>query len=443
MTQQVRYSEPNSGRPESMSGAYEPLFTSGNMSGRYNVPTKSYKNLFTLFEPHTSPERVHVWPFSASCPIDVLFLAEDGRRNVRLHRHEYFEVLYLCSGSAVFHVRDRSFPLEKGDLAVIGTTPHHGIECRRSKPCRLVGLFFDPGLIRCDGGNEGAEYLAPFLLQDSEFPHVVCAKTGVPNQVLDLMLRIRSELPPCTPRACLAVRTYLKMLLMLLVNQYSAYVKTAEILHQQQRVVERVRPVLQCLWTNCGGAIRVGDAARMCGMSESHFMSSFKQVTGLSFMKYLNQHRIQRAQALLAKTDRSIADISLDTGFCDQSYFGAVFRRLAGITPAAYRRRYHRQQIFEEQQSNQTRAVPALNSLGLRRPSTERPASSARLALGSASHALPFAAHFAAENVANSEAEGIVRVTAGARLPGNATLRMYDLPTNNNGNLLEPSGGIG
>ena len=160
-------------------------------------------------------------------------------------------------------------------------------------------------------------------------------------------------------------------------------------------------------------------------------------------MKYLNQHRIQRAQALLAKTDRSIADISLDTGFCDQSYFGAVFRRLAGITPAAYRRRYHRQQIFEEQQSNQTRAVPALNSLGLRRPSTERPASSARLALGSASHALPFAAHFAAENVANSEAEGIVRVTAGARLPGNATLRMYDLPTNNNGNLLEPSGGIG
>jgi hypothetical protein len=27
-------------------------------------------------------------------------------------------------------------------------------------------------------------------------------------------------------------------------------------------------------------------------------------------------------------------------GFCDQSYFGTVFRRLVGMTPAAYRRRF-------------------------------------------------------------------------------------------------------
>ena len=63
-------------------------------------------------------------------------------------------------------------------------------------------------------------------------------------------------------------------------------------------------------------------------------------------MKYLNQYRIQRAQDLLARTDRSIADISLDTGYCDQSYFGAVFRKLAGTTPAAYRRRYRRPQVL-------------------------------------------------------------------------------------------------
>jgi len=178
-------------------------------------------------------------------------------------------------------------------------------------------------------------------------------------------------------------------------------------------------------------------------MSESHFMSSFKQVTGLSFMKYLNQHRIQRAQALLAKTDRSIADISLDTGFCDQSYFGAVFRRLAGITPAAYRRRTTGSKYLKKQQSNQTRAVPALNSLGLRRPSTERPASKRSSCFGFCIACAAVRGAFRSRKLANSEAEGIVRVTAGARLPGNATLRMYDLPTNNNGNLLEPSGGIG
>jgi len=39
----------------------------------------------------------------------------------------------------------------------------------------------------------------------------------------------------------------------------------------------------------------------------------------------------------LAATDRSIADISLDTGFCNQSYFGVIFRRVTGMSPLAYR----------------------------------------------------------------------------------------------------------
>jgi AraC-like DNA-binding protein len=293
--------------------------------------------------------------------------------------HEYFEVLYLCSGSAICHVQGRALPFEGGDLLILKSTLQSTIEWRSSPPGRLLALLFDPALIRCDGTGDGAEYLAPFILQDSDFPHVVPAKTGVPSDVLEFMLRIRSELPTSSSLARLAVRTYLKTLLMLLVNHYSKHTGTVQIYRHQQRAVERLRPVLQYIGDNCGSAILVGDAARMCGMSETHFMSSFKHVTGVSFMKYLNQYRIRRAQDMLVTTDRTIADISLDIGYCDQSYFSAVFRKLAGSTPAAYRRRYRRQQALEETNSDQRRAVPVLNSLRLFPPPTERMASSARL----------------------------------------------------------------
>ena len=343
--QQVRYSQSNPDDLESASRAYNPLLVAGEMGGRFCGPKRSYQNSFSLVEPHISPEGVHIWRFNASCPIDVLFLTEDARHRVPMHRHEYFEVLYLCSGSAVCNVEGRILPFEEGDLAVIGSTPHHSIESRSSTPSRLAALLFDPELIRCDGSSDSVEYLTPFLLRDSEFPHIVPARTGVPNQVLELMLGIRSELPASSPRASLAARTYLKMLLMLLVNQYASYLRTIEIFQQQQRAVERLRPIFQYLGENCGSRVQVGDAARMCGMSESHFMTFFKRVTGLSFMKYLSQHRIQRAQALLAKTDRSIADIGVDVGFCDQSYFGAIFRAHVGTTPAAYRRRYQKMRL--------------------------------------------------------------------------------------------------
>jgi len=83
----------------------------------------------------------------------------------------------------------------------------------------------------------------------------------------------------------------------------------------------------------------VREAARICGMSDSHFMSFFKKVTGMSFMNYFTHYRVERAQTLLTSTDDSLASISQELGFCDQSYFGTVFRKVVGMTPATYRRR--------------------------------------------------------------------------------------------------------
>jgi AraC-like DNA-binding protein len=230
-------------------------------------------------------------------------------------------------------------PFNEGDLAVVGSTLYHRIECQSAAPLTLAALFFEPEFICCDGSNDSAEYLTPFLLQDAGFPHVMAAKTGIPRQVLDIMLRIQSESPATTPRARLAVKTYLKMILMLLVNQYSAYAGTVETFQRQERALERLQPLFRYIAENCGSAVQVRQAARICGMSESHFMSFFKQVTGLSFVAYFNHFRIERAQALLARTEESMVNISQQVGFCDQSYFGTVFRKIVGMTPAAYRKR--------------------------------------------------------------------------------------------------------
>jgi len=306
---------------------------------RIQLPKSTYHDQFHLVEPQINAEGVHTWPFFAPCPVDVVFLTVTDSHKVRMNRHGYFEVLYLCSGSANCHIQDRLLPFNEGDLAIIGSTLYHRIECQSSSPVTIAALFFEPDLIRCDGASDSAEYLAPFLLQDEEFPHIVPAETGVPRQALDLMLRIRAELPTSSARGRLALKTYLKMLLMQLVNQYASYAGTAETYQRQQQNLERLRPLFRHLGENCGGQIQVREASRICGMSESHFMSLFKRVTGLSFVTYCNHFRIERAQALLTKSRQTMAEISQQVGFCDQSYFGTVFRRIVGMTPASYRSR--------------------------------------------------------------------------------------------------------
>src|SRR5580704_16945641 len=340
-----------------------------------HLPKRSCKDQFSLVEPQINAEGVHVWPFDPSCPVDVLFLNVDDRHRVRMNRHGYFEVLYLCSGSANCHIQDRLMPFNEGDLAIIGSTLYHRIECQSSSPVTIAALFFEPDLIRCDGASDSAEYLTPFLLQDQDFPHVIPGETGVPRQVLDLMLRIRPEIPAASARGRLAVKTYLKMLLMLLVNQYAPYAGTVETYQRQQQNLERLRPLFRHLGENCGDSIQVREAARICGISESQFMSLFKRVTGLSFVTYFNHFRIERAQALLAKTDESMASISQQVGFCDQSYFGTVFRRIVGMTPATYRRRVRKNTLTDQRQPYHMPRLHAGSAGGLETSrATSRPA---------------------------------------------------------------------
>jgi AraC-like DNA-binding protein/mannose-6-phosphate isomerase-like protein (cupin superfamily) len=349
---------------------------------RVQLPKTSCKDHFTLVEPQINAEGVHLWPFNASCPADVTYLTIGDRNPVRMNRHRYFEVLYLCSGEATCHIQDRLLSFQEGDLAVIGSTLYHRIECHSDAPVTIAALFFEPDLICCNGGSDSAEYLTPFLLQDSTFPHIVSSDTGIPRQVLDMMLRIRAELPAGSPRARLAVKTYLKMLLLQLVNQYASYAGTVETFQRQQQALERLRPLFHHLGENCGSTIQVRDASRICGMSESHFMSFFKRATGLSFIAYINHYRVERAQLLLAKTEDSMVSVSQQVGFCDQSYFGTVFRRIVGMTPADYRRRT-RMSGFGEQ--SELGHMPRLSMGNLPIPVSVQAATRERLSLASAS----------------------------------------------------------
>lgn len=270
-----------------------------------------------------------------------------------MNRHGYCEVVYLCSGFADCYIQGRLLPLNEGDMVVIGGGLYHRIEGRSSSPVTIAALFFEPDLIRCDGGDS-LEYLTPFLLQDSDFPHLVLARTGVPREVFEMMIRIQTELPALTPRARLAVKTYLRMLLLLLVNHFASLGGTLRSFQSQQSALDRLQPIFQYLRNNCGNAIPVREAARACGMSESYFMTFFKRLTGLSFGKYLSHYRIERAQGLLAVTDEPLACIGQEVGFCDQSYFGSVFRRLVGMTPAAYRQHARSSKVLTKHGSPST-----------------------------------------------------------------------------------------
>lgn len=278
-------------------------------------------------------------PLDPCFPVGVRQLRIEANQRPTLGRSGFFQVIFLHSGALRFHARRRVLRALGGDALVVGGVGPRGVEGEAHGTVSLSELSFEPALLRDAAGAEEAEYLAPFLLREEGLPRAVPARTGVPGEIWSLVSRIGGELPATSSRARLAVKTYLRMILILLVNHYSSLPETAVGLDRRNRQVERLRPLFAYLARHLREDIHVRDAARMCALSESHFMCVFRDVTGESFRAYLNRYRIERAEALLAGTERPIAEVCLDVGFCGQSYFGSVFRRLTGMTPLNYRKR--------------------------------------------------------------------------------------------------------
>lgn len=84
--------------------------------------------------------------------------------------------------------------------------------------------------------------------------------------------------------------------------------------------------------------LTVAEMAATVGLSESWFANVFKQTTGKTPLQWQLGKRIALAQELLVESDLTVAGVAAQLGFSDQAHFTKAFRRIAGETPAAWRR---------------------------------------------------------------------------------------------------------
>ena len=84
------------------------------------------------------------------------------------------------------------------------------------------------------------------------------------------------------------------------------------------------------------------DIADAVHLNNSYFSTLFKKSLGTGFSDYLTELRIAHAKARLTASSEKIRVILADCGFRDYQYGVKVFKRLTGLTPSEYRRKFLR-----------------------------------------------------------------------------------------------------
>jgi AraC family transcriptional regulator len=195
----------------------------------------------------------------------------------------------------------------------------------RVKPSEYVNLALDPALLQqiaVENGLSATEVEHRVIFQDPTILHVAqLLKAEVLSGGLAGNLYVESL------RNLLAVH--------LLRNHTRGIVQPeTEVVHLDGLKLKQLKDYIE---DHLAEDLALATLAALIPMSQFHFARVFKTTIGESPHRYITQRRIERAKMLLSVTQLSVAEVSYQTGFSNQSHFTAQFRKAIGMTPKQFR----------------------------------------------------------------------------------------------------------
>jgi AraC-like DNA-binding protein len=252
---------------------------------------------------------------------------------VALHWHRNMELIYLKKGRGEIQVGMHTFRGEAGDIFILCPRALHAMREVPGETMEYETILFDPSFLGSGAADICAQrYLVPLAAGQLSLPRRLTPAQPEYAGAADCLRELEQL---CKERKVgyeLAVRGVLLRLLFLLLQMKHHYVP------EEAPQAERLRTVLQRIETSYQRPLTVEQMAKECGLSSSHFMRWFRQLTGSSFVTYLNECRLSAAAERLRESSDTILAVSQAVGFENLSNFNRQFKKRYGMTPREYRR---------------------------------------------------------------------------------------------------------
>ncbi|HUV08299.1 MAG TPA: AraC family transcriptional regulator [Spirochaetia bacterium] len=298
-----------------------------------HVQFQRWKPLF-----HFTKKGKHIIEFRDDFPVEIAGFRFPYFINLVPNYHDYLEISNIVTGTGVFHISNKEYQLAKHDLIVIGSDEVHTFLASRNTSLEILSVFFLPEVLSTPTDNEmSLDIIRPFY---NSTKHVIRSADIDYKKMSEIMLEMY-RLEKSKPRYYkLSIRFHLFELLLLLLLHYDANnlfsSDSPERSYRRQANIHRLNQVFSLVENNYPEGISLDYVAGICNMSKNYFCRFFREVTGNSFIDYLNKFRINKAKYLLLNSDLSITQISFDVGFNNLGYFFRVFRKYANLSPKEF-----------------------------------------------------------------------------------------------------------
>ena len=273
-----------------------------------------------------------------------IHLSDNLDMNGVLHRHNFIEVSFVVSGTAVHSISGISYPVRKGNVVIVDyNTPHTWtFDPDTDGPFMTYDLLFTPDFFNASGMNNSEFYslASPYLFSslfrefDSHYVLHHLIRTNA-REFHQLFEQIHQEYTRREKGSQTLIRAYLVELIIKLFRELERQQPSFTLSHQ--KLVEQAVTYMR---ENYKAHINLDDIVSGVFLSKDYFRQIFKKITGTSITSYIQELRIAEACRLLETTEDSSAQIARESGFNDIKFFYQTFKKATGLTPAEYRKKH-------------------------------------------------------------------------------------------------------
>lgn len=101
--------------------------------------------------------------------------------------------------------------------------------------------------------------------------------------------------------------------------------------------MSKILPALRYIHQNFTSQPKTAELAQLCHMSTSGFCTLFSDLMNASPNRYISKLRLKNACELLHSTELPVLDISIESGFSSLSNFYRMFKEIYGMSPLKWR----------------------------------------------------------------------------------------------------------
>lgn len=254
------------------------------------------------------------------------------------HAHSFIEIVYFNSGQGTHRINGKEFNISSGDVFLINanTTHSYSIIDPEKEVCVKNCIFL------ADKFNLPAnDFIKTFYFKlfneklPFETANFIYVNGDYKKEIYNLLQIIEDELKLKHRHYEEIVDNVLYSILIKIFRSYEQKNNNQYISTENITVLE---DAIAYLKTHYHENITLIELSKNFNFSKNYFNLIFKRYTSMTFKKYIQKLRCDKACELLESTNYTIENICETVGYSDPKQFFYIFKEIVGITPGAYRK---------------------------------------------------------------------------------------------------------